>query len=276
MPNEPMTLAAAADHLGVHYMTVYRYVRTGLLPATKCGGSWLISPADLATVQRGRVTPRPRPRAQGTKATQGRLLSRLVAGDEAGAWGLLEAALGSDTKPDGILLDLIGPTLRAVGSQWEKGDLSIAEEHRASAVAARLISRLGGRFVRRGVKLGTVVLASPAGELHSAPVAITANLLRWRGFDVVELGADTPADALADAVARESDVLALGLACTTSGSERAAHTAITTVRRVSPEIVVILGGGTISGLAEAQQIGADLYTGHRGDGVVLALEGLLA
>jgi len=274
MPSEPLTLAEAADHLGVHYMTAYRYVRTGLLPATKTGGSWLISPPDLATLKRGQVTPQPR--AQGTKATQGRLLSRLLAGDEAGAWGLLEAALASDTKPDEILLDLIAPALRVVGARWESGELSIADEHRASAVASRLISRLGGRFGRRGVKLGTVVLASPAGEMHSAPVAITANLLRWRGFDVVELGADTPADALAEAVTSASDVLALGLACTTFGTDRMAGTAIARVRRVSPETVVLLGGGAISGSAQAQHIGADLYTGHRADEVVRAVEGLLA
>ena len=62
---------------------------------------------------------------------------------------------------------------------------------------------------------------------------MTANLLRWRGFDVVELGADTPADALAEAVGRAADVLALGVACTTSGTERAASTAIARVRRLS-------------------------------------------
>ncbi|MCU1344909.1 MAG: hypothetical protein JWL70_1175, partial [Acidimicrobiia bacterium] len=30
-----LTLHEAADALGVHYMTVYRYVRLGLLPARK-------------------------------------------------------------------------------------------------------------------------------------------------------------------------------------------------------------------------------------------------
>ena len=37
MTEQTLTLAEAANHLGVHYMTAYRYVRTGQLPARKAG-----------------------------------------------------------------------------------------------------------------------------------------------------------------------------------------------------------------------------------------------
>ena len=46
---KPLTLQQAADKLGVHYMTVYRYVRTGKLPATRVGGGWQVDPDDLAS-----------------------------------------------------------------------------------------------------------------------------------------------------------------------------------------------------------------------------------
>ena len=36
---DDLTLHEAADVLGVHYMTAYRYVRLGLLPAAKAGGT---------------------------------------------------------------------------------------------------------------------------------------------------------------------------------------------------------------------------------------------
>src|SRR4051812_4097829 len=45
----PLTLYEAAEQLGVHYMTVYRYVRTGRLPGRKVGAEWRIEPGDLAT-----------------------------------------------------------------------------------------------------------------------------------------------------------------------------------------------------------------------------------
>ena len=196
MPGRPLTLPQVADKLGVHYMTAYRYVRTGRLPARRVGGAWQVDSGDLAHVQRSRHGPRS-PRATGRAPSPTRLEARLVAGDEAGAWDVLEASLASGMEPGEVLLDLVGPALRSIGTLWEHGKLSVADEHRASNLAARLISRLGARFARRGQKRGTVIVAAAPGERHGLPVAIAANLLRWRGFDVVELGADTPADSLA-------------------------------------------------------------------------------
>ena len=37
-----LTLQEAADLLGVHYMTAYRYVRTGRLPGTRVGAHWQV------------------------------------------------------------------------------------------------------------------------------------------------------------------------------------------------------------------------------------------
>ena len=108
------------------------------------------------------------------------------------------------------------PVPDSIGTLWEDGKLSVADEHRASSVAARLISRLGARFARRGHRRGTVAIAAAPGDLHVLPVAIAANLLRWRGFDVVELGADTPAEALAETATGEPDLVAVGIACTTT------------------------------------------------------------
>lgn len=275
MAHQVLTLPEAAEELGVHYMTVYRYVRTGRLPAKRVGGAWQIDAADLRLVRQAGPGGRRRPPTG--QAPSGRLLqSRLVAGDEAGAWTLLEAALVSDMRPDDVLLELIAPALCAIGMRWERGELSVADEHRASAVASRLISRLGARFARRGVKRGTVVLAAAPGELHALPVAIAANLLRWRGFDVVELGADTPAEALAEAAAGEPDLLAVGLVCTSNFTRRSVRRATVLVHRASPGVPVLLGGAAISDRDHAHQLGADVFTGGRADEVVRAVETIVA
>jgi len=205
------------------------------------------------------------------------LEARLVAGDEAGAWALMEAALASGTGPDVLLIDVLGPTLHSIGGHWADGRLSIVHEHRASVVATRLLGRLGARFTPRGVKRGAIVLAAPAGDLHALPVAMGANLLRWAGFEVVELGADTPGQALADAVAyevahsRPRPVVA-GLVCTVAGSPLAAQAAIAEVRRTSPGVPLLLGGAAVTGAEHARGLGADDYTGKRGDDLVRAVE----
>jgi len=273
MPDKRLTLQEAAEKLGVHYMTVYRYVRTGKLPATRSGGIWQVDPDDLAQV--GRAVPRysltSTARATATKA---QLEARLLAGDEPGAWGVLEAALTSDRTPSEVLLELVAPALESIGDRWHVGELTVADEHRASAVAVRLISRIGARFARRGPKRGSVVITTPPAERHSAPVAIAADLLRWAGFNVIELGADTPSDALTQVLANVSDLLAVALACTTRTSTTSARQVIAHLRTALPGTTVLLGGAAITDADQALRLGADGFSGRRGDDLVRAVEEL--
>jgi excisionase family DNA binding protein len=274
MPKKPLTLQQAAGELGVHYMTIYRYVRTGKLPATRIGGGWQVDPDDLARMKSAvpRGARKPVARAAVTK----QLEARLLAGDEPGAWGVFETALASDHSPSQALLQLLAPALESIGDRWHAGELTVADEHRASAVAVRLISRIGARFVRRGPKRGSVVITTPPAELHSAPVAIAADLLRWAGFNVIELGADTPADALTQALAGVPDLLAVAMACTTRASTTSARRVVTHLHNALPGTTVLLGGAAINDADHARRLGADGFTGRRGDDLVRVVEELAA
>ncbi len=258
--NELLTLQESADRIGVHYMTVYRYVRTGRLPAVRLGGTWEVQVADLEALSNAGTGAAPR--GSGLSQARSRLLTRLIAGDEAGAWQLVERSLSSGTAPELALVGLIGVALEEIGAAWSTGKASVADEHRASAVATRLISRLGARFQPRGRKRGTVVLAAPPGELHGIPVSMAADVLRWNGFTVVDLGADTPPDALAETVRVAPELLAVGLACTTSQEMRSVPGAVAAVHANTPGVPVLLGGGAIVNPAHAMALGADYYTGR--------------
>jgi excisionase family DNA binding protein len=48
---EFMTLYEVADHLGVHYNTVRRYVHEGQLPSKRLGTKFYVDPADLPGFQ---------------------------------------------------------------------------------------------------------------------------------------------------------------------------------------------------------------------------------
>jgi excisionase family DNA binding protein len=274
MAKKPLTLPEVADQLGVHYMTAYRYVRTGRLPAKRVAGTWQVDPGDLEKMRRaGKGTGERRP--TGVIPAREHLELRLLASDEPGAWEIVEAALGSGMEPETVLLEVIAPTLRSIGELWEQGKLSIADEHRASATATRLISRLGARFGRRGHKRGTVIVTAPAGEMHSVPIAMAANLLRWHGFGVVELGADTPAEALAEAALAEPDLVAVAIGCTAKNSPQSARRAIAALRQSTPKVPVLLGGAAIATATQAKRLGADMFTGSRADEIVHALEAIV-
>jgi methanogenic corrinoid protein MtbC1 len=254
-------------------MTMYRYVRTGRVPATKEAGTWWIETDALAALDLAAPRRRASTAAGPTRQVPA-LMARLVAGDEPGAWTLVEQMLASGATPEGVLLDVLGPALCVIGDRWEAETLRVADEHRASAVASRLIARLGARFSPAGRRRGTVVVAAPGGEWHGIPVSMGANVLRWRGYDVVELGATSPVDALADAVGGASAPLAVALACTGDASLRAVRRSVTAVHAAAPLVPVLVGGRAVRDAAHARSFGADAWSGRRADDLVSAVEGL--
>ena len=277
MPSAPRTISLqeAALQLGLHYMTVYRYVRTGKLPATQDGMVWRVRTSDVrALEERRKVAGRPRSRPNASTDTRQALEARLLAGDSAGAWWLVEGRLGGGLDPSGVLTTLVSPALRSIGERWADGELNVADEHRATAMAQRIIGRLGLQFGRPGRSRGTVILAAPEGDLHALPVAIVADLLRWRGFDVSELGANTPSDALADAVDRADRLVAVGIASTTAGQDAEVTLSVEAVRVTVPGTAIVLGGGAIRDDVHARAMGADIWTGHDGLNLVEAVETL--
>jgi MerR family transcriptional regulator, light-induced transcriptional regulator len=266
-----MTIQEVADSLGVHYMTAYRYVRQGRLPATRVGTEWRIRPSDVAAL---RVTGR-RGTAR-TSADREALERQMVVGDSAGAWWLLQSHLAGGLDPSGVLIELVVPALRSIGERWARGEVSVAEEHRATAVAQRVVGHLGMQFGRRGKDRGTVALAAPSMDLHVLPVAIVADLLRWRGFDVIELGGNAPADAVGEAVAREDRLLAVGIVSTVSGLESEVALSAASVRIAVPGIPLFIGGGAVPSEAHAHDLGADLWTGPGSNAAVEAVERIAA
>ncbi len=270
----PISLTDAAARLGVHYMTAYRYVRTGLLPARQQGGQWQVAPADIeqflaAKGSRARRAPASGAEGTGPARRVDALADRLVAGDEQGAWRLLDDAYAHGWDHRTVYLTLLGPALRTIGDRWEIGTISVGGEHRATVVAMRLLGRIGARATRRGRPAGTVVLAAPAGERHSLPSAMVSDLLRAEGWRVVDLGADTPADTLAEAARAEDDLVGVGL-CVTAPLNAAARSRLRrTVDLLHAEVdrPVLLGGAALTTEDEARRLGADAWAATA-DGVL--------
>jgi excisionase family DNA binding protein len=266
-----MTLQEAADSLGVHYMTAYRYIRQGRLPATREGAVWRIRTADVNAL-RGAAAKRERRGPARARADAKALERRMLAGDNSGTWWLVKSQLDGGLDPAGVLNELIVPALRSIGERWASGDISVADEHRATAVAQRLIGHLGLQFGRRGKSRGAVALAAPSGDLHMLPIAIVADLLRWHAFEVLELGANTPADALADAVAHQDRLLAVGIVSTTPGLEAEVAASVRSVRAAVPDIPIFLGGPGIHSEAQALELGGDVWTGLGAEAAVETVE----
>ena len=261
-----LSLKECAERLGVHYMTAYKYVRHGKLPATKIGGEWRVAESDLEVMLSGAAIPTPR----GGTDWPSRLEDRLLAGDEAGAWAVVEAALASGMSPVDVHVDVIAEALHAVGDAWAGGDVSIAEEHCATAAAHKVIGRLGNRFARRGRRRGRIVIGTPPGEHHVLPVALVADLLRGEGWEVLDLGCDLPIDEFVAAVEKAAPVSAVAVGVTNPALTEAARDLVASLRASSTAPIVV--GGSAVTAATATELAAD---GWASDGRV-ALEAFAA
>jgi excisionase family DNA binding protein len=263
-----ISLHEAAERLGVHYMTAYRYVRTGRLPAERDGARWLVDPVE---VERLAAQPSPRPRGRARAVAPARLAGRLVAGDEAGAWAIVESALASGADADDVLVDVVAAAMREIGDGWAAGSLDVSDEHRASVVVQRIVARMAPRFTRRGRKRGTIVLGAPAGEAHALPCAILADLLRAGRFEVHDLGADTPTASFPVAADKAERLVGVMIGVTTDGREGAAA-AFAALRRAGVTVPLFVGGAAVTDADHARRLGADHWTGGDGRAAVAVVE----
>ena len=258
MTSDPaLTINEAAQRLGVHYMTVYRYIRLGMLPARKEGSGWRIDPADLKRLDTSPSVPARKRSAPWNT----RLQARMLAGDEAGSWGVAEAAIRAGMEPRDFYCDVLTPVLHAIGELWHNGDIGVEDEHLASNVASAMIGRLGPRFASRGRTKGTVVIAMPAGERHDLGLAMLGDILRSDGYRVLNLGADTPASALVAAVRDLADVSAIALSVVNSESLTTAANSIVAVRDSIGAVPVLAGGAAVPDEQSAHRLGADGWAG---------------
>ena len=261
MPSDPardLSLHEAADLLGVHYMTIYRRVRLGIMPARKVGGTWAIARADLerapTTAERGRLRGGSHPRVS---MWQERLQARMLSGDVAGSWQVIEAAMASGLAPGEVYVRVLAPSLHAIGASWRDGTVTIDQEHLASSVATTLIGRLGPRFVRPGRKKGVVILAMPPGERHGLGVAMLADILTEAGYGVLNLGPDTPAASLAAAIRDAGSLAAVVVSVVDTERRPAAGRLLAAARRERPSVPRLVGGNAIPDEHAALDLGAD-------------------
>lgn len=248
---ELLTLKQAALRLGVHYMTVYRYVRQGRLPAERRASGWTIRPTDLDAFDRARAEETYGPHAVDWP---GRLARTLVAGDEVAAWSIVTDALAAGASPSWCTTEVISLAMARL-EEVPGGDRPAAG-HTAGAVALRLTARLGALFRTPGPAGPTVVLGAPSGEHHALAVATLANVLRWARFRVVELGTDVSPGAFVDAAEGVPPGSAVGLSLTHREGLAAAVATCHQLAEALPEVLVVAGGRAVANAELAQVVGA--------------------
>jgi methanogenic corrinoid protein MtbC1 len=121
------------------------------------------------------------------------LFDALLKGDSAVVRQLVNPRVASISQRASFLDRVVGDALREIGERWERGTLTVDQEHRASHLIAEAIDAL------RPATSGTArlaLLACPPAEDHELPLRLVRLVLEWHGWRTQLAGARTPWNAL--------------------------------------------------------------------------------
>jgi MerR family transcriptional regulator, light-induced transcriptional regulator len=166
----------------------------------------------------------------------------LLMGDEVAAEIAIREAMEVKLSAAEIDDEIIAPALWLVGDLWERGEISVADEHLATEISTRVLA-LQREAERLAVSRGThrVMLATPEGEQHVVALRMIRNLLADAGYDVIMLGPDVPAPDLATAAARHEPHVICMSATMPGGADRTLLT-IDHIRETWPQASFVIGG----------------------------------
>ncbi|MEE4254589.1 MAG: cobalamin-dependent protein [Desulfuromusa sp.] len=161
-------------------------------------------------------------------------------------------------------LNILQPVLYEVGILWEKGEISVAQEHLASAIVSRVMVSANLIAEQASIFSGRAVVAASPNEFHEIGAAMISDVLEHDGWDIDYLGANVPQEDLLQHL-RDFQPTFLALSATLPFNVEKIQSIISQIRQdqALKEIKVMVGGRVFNDNAELwKTIGADGFTAN--------------
>ena len=207
-----------------------------------------------------------------TNEMQEVLLSLLLSADSKGSLQLVNQSIQTIDDLKHFYLDVVCPALCRIGLLWEKNDISVAEEHIATAIVGRITAALYPRFANVDVYRGKVVVTAGPNEFHEVGARMLADFLEIEGWDVTYLGANTPKEELLTIIKQHKPFM-IAISVATMFNLDHAKMAIEMIK-ADPEtrgIKILAGGLAFNSMPQLwRNLGADGYAADANKGAVTA------
>ncbi|HEY4132921.1 MAG TPA: B12-binding domain-containing protein [Gemmatimonadaceae bacterium] len=205
-------------------------------------------------------------------------LDALVRGDRREANRVVDEVIDGGGGLEKLYLEIVQPAMWEVGRLWQENELTVAEEHLATAITQAAMSRAFERVYRwRDARTPSLIAACVDDERHQMGLRMFCDLLELDGWDTSYLGASVPIESLVSIVEkRNPDVVALS--ATIAPHLPRLRAAIQAVRasKVERQPIIIAGGRALAGdQTLAVRLGADLTAKDAGEAVNLLRERVL-
>jgi methanogenic corrinoid protein MtbC1 len=191
-------------------------------------------------------------------AGAGVYLTAALSGQRTAALNITREAVQEGMSVIDVYSNMLQTAQYEIGRLWETNQISVAQEHLATAVTQYVVSQLYNDLPAPSVRRGDVVVAGVEGELHQLGARILGDALEADGWKVLFLGSQLPMkDVLSFVNQHQPDALALSVTMLFN-VPRAAQL-IEDVRRYHDgRIRVVVGGSAFRAHRELwRDIGAD-------------------
>jgi methanogenic corrinoid protein MtbC1/DNA-binding XRE family transcriptional regulator len=190
-----------------------------------------------------------------------RILQYLIEGKESEATKIIKDAFDSGVTLNHIIEQIIIPLMARVGSLWEEGQISVAQEHYISNVMESFIGYLSKSINFQQHKPYSVLLMTPLSEDHVLPLKLASEYFKQKGWRVFYLGKSVPLKSLESIMQRESiDVVVVSV--TMDFNLRSAEHLISTIRawKLNKRPIVMVGGNALKNDSTAKDfLKADMF-----------------
>lgn len=182
-------------------------------------------------------------------------LAALLAVDSHAAEQVVYSALSQEVGPEIIDARVIAPAMIEIGVLWERGEVTVAQEHLATGISSHAAGLAAGAHgfltdsspVRMASQ--SVMLANVDGDDHVLGLRMAADVLGSLGADVRYLGSKVPQAELCDA-ASQAQPEVIGLSMTMLDLAPRLLEQMDALRIACPDARLIVGGqGASSALA---------------------------
>jgi excisionase family DNA binding protein len=207
-----LTTADAAKTLAVSISTVKRWVDEGILPAhVTAGGHRKLLRSEVLALARQDNLPVGEPAVfrKSRFAVLGddsidvsqELLEALIVGDAAMVNSIIHQAYSQGKTIEMLADRVIAPVMAEIGHQWERANIDVWHEHRATQLCSSAIYNLKRELESRTERNRPIAIgAAPEGDPYSLPTLLAQLVLVDAGWEAVNLGPNTPLASLTRAV----------------------------------------------------------------------------
>lgn len=129
-----------------------------------------------------------------------RVYQSLTQGDRAALHGLVVDLIGSGRSVARVCDELLAPSLCRIGHGWERRELDIYQEHRATQIVLELLASVK-ELISVPSELAPVALCGALDrDVYAAAPTMAALVLQEAGWKSIGLGPDTPARSFCQAI----------------------------------------------------------------------------